>query len=87
MPNEAEVYVHRIGRTGRAGTQGIAWSFCGVEERYLLSAIEELLDEPIDIISEHPCPSPLPRRSQIANDSTPTKKKKHWKRASRTRRF
>jgi len=87
MPNEAEVYVHRIGRTGRAGTQGIAWSFCGVEERYLLSAVEELLDEPIDIITEHPFPSPLPRRSQIDADAAPAKKKKHWKRASRPRRF
>jgi ATP-dependent RNA helicase RhlE len=87
MPNEAEVYVHRIGRTGRAGTQGIAWSFCGVEERFLLSAVEELLDQPIDIISEHPFPSPLPRMAQTAKQTEPAKKKKHWKRASRTRRF
>jgi ATP-dependent RNA helicase RhlE len=90
MPNEAEIYVHRIGRTGRAGTQGVAWSFCGVEERYLLSAIEELLDQTIDIISEHPFPSPLPRKSQIDKTAAPTKKK-HWrrdsKRASRPRRF
>ena len=91
MPNEAEVYVHRIGRTGRAGTQGVAWSFCGVEERYLLSAIEELLDQPIDIITEHPFLSPLPRRSQIDKQGATEKKKKHWrrdsKRASRPRRF
>lgn len=87
MPNEAEVYVHRIGRTGRAGTQGIAWSFCGVEERFLLSAVEELLDQPIDIIAEHPFPSPLPRMAQAAKQAAPEKKKKHWKRASRTRRF
>ncbi|MDP6543441.1 MAG: DEAD/DEAH box helicase [Phycisphaerae bacterium] len=90
MPNEAEVYVHRIGRTGRAGLQGVAWSFCGVEERYLLSAVEELLDQTINIISDHPFPSPLPRRSQIDKDAAPTKKK-HWrrdsKRASRPRRF
>jgi ATP-dependent RNA helicase RhlE len=88
MPNEAEVYVHRIGRTGRAGTQGIAWSFCGVEERYLLSAVEELLDEPINIIADHEFCSPLPRRSQIDKTAAPeAKKKKHWKRASRPRRF
>jgi len=86
MPNEAEVYVHRIGRTGRAGLQGVAWSFCGVEERYLLSAVEELLDQTIDIISEHPFPSPLPRKSQIDKEAAPTKKK-HWRRASRPRRF
>jgi len=86
MPNEAEVYVHRIGRTGRAGLQGVAWSFCGVEERYLLSAVEELLDQTIDIISEHPFPSPLPRKSQMDKIAAPTKKK-HWRRASRPRRF
>jgi len=90
MPNEAEVYVHRIGRTGRAGTQGVAWSFCGVEERYLLSAVEELLDERIEIISDHPFPSPLPRKSPMDKQATPVKKK-HWrrdsKRASRPRRF
>jgi ATP-dependent RNA helicase RhlE len=87
MPNEAEVYVHRIGRTGRAGTQGIAWSFCGVEERFLLSAVEELLDDRIDIINEHPFPSPLPRMAPVVKQAEPEKKKKHWKRASRTRRF
>jgi len=90
MPNEAEVYVHRIGRTGRAGTPGVAWSFCGVEERYLLSAIEKLLDHPIEIISDHPFPSPLTRKSPMDKDAAPTKKK-HWrrdsKRASRPRRF
>ncbi|MCP4374742.1 MAG: DEAD/DEAH box helicase [bacterium] len=90
MPNEAEVYVHRIGRTGRAGTQGVAWSFCGVEERYLLNAVEELLEQSIDIVTEHPFPSPLTRRSPMDKQATPTKKK-HWrnnsKRASRPRRF
>ena len=90
MPNEAEVYVHRIGRTGRAGTPGVAWSFCGVEERYLLNAIEELLDQPIEIISDHPFPSPLTRRSPMDKQATPVKKK-HWrrdsKRAPRPRRF
>ncbi|MBT3200215.1 MAG: DEAD/DEAH box helicase, partial [Phycisphaerales bacterium] len=71
MPNEAEVYVHRIGRTGRAGTQGIAWSFCGVEERFLLSAVEELLEDRIDIISDHPFPSPLPRMAPVAKQAEP----------------
>ena len=86
MPNEAEVYVHRIGRTGRAGTPGVAWSFCGVEERYLLNAVEELLDQSIEIISDHPFPSPLTRRSPMDKEATPVKKK-HWRRTSRPRRF
>jgi ATP-dependent RNA helicase RhlE len=43
LPNEPETYVHRIGRTGRAGQEGIALSFCSGEERPFLSAIERLI--------------------------------------------
>ena len=61
MPNEAEVYVHRIGRTGRAGKKGIAISFCGAEERVMLDEIERLLTTTIPVIEEQPYPSILPR--------------------------
>ena len=43
LPQEPETYVHRIGRTGRAGNQGIALSFCDHEERSQLHAIERLI--------------------------------------------
>jgi ATP-dependent RNA helicase RhlE len=43
LPHEPEMYVHRIGRTGRAGASGIAVSFCDHEERKLLQAIERLI--------------------------------------------
>jgi ATP-dependent RNA helicase RhlE len=43
LPHEPEMYVHRIGRTGRAGASGIAVSFCDHEERKLLLAIERLI--------------------------------------------
>jgi ATP-dependent RNA helicase RhlE len=42
LPNEPEVYVHRVGRTGRAGASGVALSFCSREERPYLTAIERL---------------------------------------------
>ncbi len=42
MPNEPEAYIHRIGRTGRAGAAGIAISFCDSDERDFLRAIERL---------------------------------------------
>ena len=42
LPHEPETYVHRIGRTGRAGASGIAVSFCDIAERKLLQAIERL---------------------------------------------
>ncbi|EJK2115124.1 DEAD/DEAH box helicase [Vibrio navarrensis] len=45
MPYKAEDYVHRIGRTGRAGQSGLAVSFMSHDEEYLLTAIESLLDQ------------------------------------------
>jgi ATP-dependent RNA helicase RhlE len=47
LPHEPETYVHRIGRTGRAGQVGEAVSFCDAEERLRLRAIERLLRRPI----------------------------------------
>lgn len=49
MPVEAESYVHRIGRTGRAGADGIAISFCTRDERRELKAIEDLTGERLPI--------------------------------------
>ena len=47
LPNEPESYVHRIGRTGRAGASGNAFSFCSAEERSFLRDIERLTHEQI----------------------------------------
>ena len=49
MPVEEESYVHRIGRTGRAGKDGIAISLCTPEERSELRAIEKLIDMQFDL--------------------------------------
>ncbi len=64
LPNEPETYVHRIGRTGRAGASGHAWSFCDVEERPYLQQINKLTSQQIPLISEHPYPL-------LQTDSTP----------------
>ncbi|MBX3356381.1 MAG: DEAD/DEAH box helicase [Phycisphaeraceae bacterium] len=48
LPFEPEAYVHRIGRTGRAGAEGEAIAFCGRDERGLLRQIEKLIGTPID---------------------------------------
>ncbi len=53
LPNEPETYVHRIGRTGRAGATGTAIAFCSPNEMKDLVAIERLLDEPIEIDTEN----------------------------------
>ena len=54
LPNIAETYVHRIGRTGRAGSSGIALSFCDVEEKPYLRDIQKLINQRIPIINDHP---------------------------------
>lgn len=54
LPNIPETYVHRIGRTGRAGQSGVAISFCDTEERAYLKDIEKLISRSIPVISEHP---------------------------------
>jgi ATP-dependent RNA helicase RhlE len=54
LPNEPEAYIHRIGRTARAGSSGNALSFCCSETRGELSAIEKLLRMKIPVHSEHP---------------------------------
>ncbi len=54
LPNIPETYVHRIGRTGRAGAAGIALSFCDVEERSYLKDIHKLITKTIPVIEDHP---------------------------------
>ncbi len=56
MPNIAETYVHRIGRTGRAGAKGTALSFCDAEEKEYLRDIEKLIAKKIPVIANHPFP-------------------------------
>lgn len=54
LPDVAETYVHRIGRTGRAGKDGIALSFCDADERGNLSSINKLTAQSLKIVQEHP---------------------------------
>ncbi len=57
LPNVPETYVHRIGRTGRAGNTGIAFSFCDAEERTELKDIQKLIGKNIPVVDSHPYPS------------------------------
>ncbi|MEM1483857.1 DEAD/DEAH box helicase [Oscillospiraceae bacterium PP1C4] len=56
LPNIPETYVHRIGRTGRAGLGGTAISFCCFEEKEYLRDIEKLIGKKIPVVEEHPYP-------------------------------
>jgi ATP-dependent RNA helicase RhlE len=54
LPEEPESYVHRIGRTARAGLDGMAIAFCDSSERNLLRSIERLIRRPIPVLKGHP---------------------------------
>ncbi len=54
LPNEPETYVHRIGRTGRAGNEWVALSFCDEEEFEYLLDIEKLIGQKIRVMEKHP---------------------------------
>jgi len=56
LPNIPETYVHRIGRTGRAGNNGISISFCGKDEEVYWKDILKLIKVDVKVIKEHPYP-------------------------------
>ena len=54
IPNIAETYVHRIGRSGRAGDEGISISICEPEDNSFIKDIEKLIDQKIEVITDNP---------------------------------
>ncbi|MCK5028822.1 MAG: DEAD/DEAH box helicase [Bacteroidales bacterium] len=70
IPNIAETYVHRIGRTGRAGAEGTAISFCDASEKEYLKDIEKLISKSITVVEDHAFPlmdhnpEPKPKQQQ-----------------------
>ena len=56
VPHEPETYVHRIGRSGRAGEEGISISLCEPEENAYIRSIEKLTGQRIELMENHPFP-------------------------------
>ncbi len=75
LPNEPENYVHRIGRTARAGSEGIAISFCDHDERAHLRNIEKTIRLSVPVYADHPF-----HNSEIENSETPSKRRSQRKR-------
>ena len=77
MPEVPETYVHRIGRTGRAGAKGTAFSFCDAEEKSDLRDVEKLIAKKIPVIENHNFPlidhNPIkvPKQQFVRRDSKP----------------
>jgi ATP-dependent RNA helicase RhlE len=79
LPDVPETYVHRIGRTGRAGKEGIAIAFCDSEERSDLRAIEKMLGKSIPLVEDHPFPAD---KNSFNAESIPNKPNKSYPRRS-----
>ena len=78
LPEVPETYVHRIGRTARAGADGVAVSFCAPEEREYLAGIEKLNRKKIPVVSGHPWDTagpeqPAPTEPKPAQPARPLK--------------
>jgi len=71
LPNVAETYVHRIGRTGRADASGVALSFCDSEERAYLKDIQKLIKQTIPVITDHPYVDDGSRPKEAEEDARP----------------
>lgn len=83
IPNIAETYVHRIGRTGRAGKSGIAFSFCSPDENEYVKNIETLIEKPIKVIDEHPYPIAKPKNKKPQPNTLSKNKKGRKSKASK----
>jgi len=86
LPNEPESYVHRIGRTARAGASGVALSFCDAAERTYLRDIERLTRKPLTVVANHQflagsdVPTPLPTRQGRGGQSRSSGGGNRWRR-------
>jgi ATP-dependent RNA helicase RhlE len=80
LPNEPESYVHRIGRTARAGNAGIAISFCDATERSFLRDIERLTRRQIDVVGTQPASfAGQPAKREEQKPARNYKRKKQWR--------
>jgi ATP-dependent RNA helicase RhlE len=71
LPNIPETYVHRIGRTGRAGASGQAFSFCEAEEREYLRDIQKLIGRQIPVDASHPFANAAPASAPAQRPAAP----------------
>jgi ATP-dependent RNA helicase RhlE len=74
LPNVPETYVHRIGRTARAGNKGVAYSFCSADEKAYVKSIQQLIQLQLDVVEDHPYPLD-PKAKPIVHKSKTSKSK------------
>jgi ATP-dependent RNA helicase RhlE len=85
IPEESETYIHRIGRTGRAGLEGIAISLCDEEERSYIREINKLIKIPIPVVREHPFTSAFSDIKDVTMNGSKKERSFRGGRSSRNR--
>jgi ATP-dependent RNA helicase RhlE len=85
LPDVPETYVHRIGRTGRAGAEGVALTFCDEEEGDSLRDIQKTISKEIPIIGDHPYP--IGNSSPVKSSSKEVKSKDIRKKTSKEQSY
>ncbi|MEX0956264.1 MAG: DEAD/DEAH box helicase [Rhizobiaceae bacterium] len=79
LPNVPEAYVHRIGRTARAGASGVAIAFCDSSERSLLRDIERLTGQKLPVVGEDNLPAEEPKRAgQARRPGSDQNRRRKW---------
>ena len=86
IPNVPETYIHRIGRTGRAGKSGIAFSFCSPDENGYIKMIEKLIEKTIKVIDDHPYPISRPKHKKKQPNTISKHKKGRKSEASKKKK-
>jgi ATP-dependent RNA helicase RhlE len=76
LPNLPDTYVHRIGRTGRAGKMGMAYSFCSADEKEYIKNIQQSIHVQIPVVEDHPYPLDPKAKPEIHKKKTGSKHKK-----------
>ena len=76
LPNIPETYVHRIGRTARAGQSGIAYSLCSADEKPYVLSIQKLIQLQLDVIEDHPFPLDPKAKKEVHVNPNKSKYKK-----------
>ena len=76
LPSKPETYVHRIGRTARAGKLGTAYSLCSADEKVYVASIQQLIQLQLDVIDGHPYPLDPKAKKEIHKTPGKSKHKK-----------
>ncbi len=86
LPNVPETYVHRIGRTARAGNKGVAYSFCSADEKAYVKSIQQLIQLQLDVIEDHPYPLDPKAKPIVHKSRTPKSKYKKGRKSEASKK-